>query len=43
VPPEVVVITSDRGLRARVEALGRPGTTIEGAGRFLGRLRDLGV
>jgi hypothetical protein len=40
---EVVVVTSDRALRQRVAALGRPGTTVEGAGAFLGRLRDLGL
>ena len=40
---EVVVVTSDRALRQRVAALGRPGTTVEGAGSFLGRLRDLGL
>lgn len=42
-PPGVVVVTSDRGLRQRIGALGRPGTTVEGAGTFLARLRDLGV
>ena len=37
-PAGRVVVTSDRGLAARVEALGAP---VEGAGEFRGRLEAL--